>query len=357
MSPVRICLVASNRNPICAPFAGGLESFTHGLATRLVRGGHEVTLFAGPGSDPGLPVRTLDVAAFVPSAAAMADRNAPAEQWLRDHHAYLALMLELAGSDAFDVVHNTSLHHLPVAMARALPVPLLTTLHTPPLPWIESAFALARGASSFVAVSAFTARSWAHALPSTPILNGVDTAGCWRAGPGGDSGVWSGRLVPEKAPHEAIDACRAAGVPLRLAGPVSDPAYFRAEVAPRLGGGVEHVGHLGDRELAALVGSSGVALVTPAWDEPYGLVAAEAMACGTPVVAYARGALPEVVGREGGVLVPPGDVSALAGAVATAQRLDRGRVRRHAERTCSVDRMVTEYVAAYHRLLESGVAA
>ncbi len=349
---MRVCLIASTRFPVREPFAGGLESMTHALARELAQRGHEVALFAAPGSDATLPVRHLMPAEFTPSAAAMADVNAPGPRWLAEHHAYLGLMLALArtGADEFDLVHDNSLHHLPVAMASTLTIPVLTTLHTPPLPYLESAVRLAEKESAFVAVSDFTARAWSHVVRSDVVRNGVDL-GRWRHGPGGGPAVWSGRLVREKAPHEALDACRAAGVPLVLVGPVHDEAYFRDEVAPRLGGGATYAGHLAQDDLAQLLRSASVALVTPVWDEPYGLVAAEALAAGTPVAGYRRGGVPEVVGTRGGILVEPGDVAALARAVAAAQRLDRHVVRRHAERTCSSQRMVDGYERVYDRVV------
>ncbi|WP_244963158.1 glycosyltransferase [Nocardioides dongkuii] len=355
---LRICLVASSRYPIREPFAGGLESLTHALATELGRRGHRVTLFAAPGSDPALDVEELPVPAFHPSPAARRDVNAPSERWMAEHHAYLGLMLGLArdGHERYDVVHNNSLHHLPVAMAPALRAPILTTLHTPPVPWLESAVLLSPGSSVFAAVSRSMSAAWDHAVPSTPVLNGVDVAR-WRPGPGGGPAVWSGRIVREKAPHEAIDAARLAGVPLVLAGPVADEAYFAAEIGPRLGPDVVHVGHLDHRALRRLLGRASVALVTPAWDEPYGLVAAEAMACGTPVAAYDRGALPEILGEGTGALAAAGDVPDLARAILEAQRCDRALVRRHAERHCSLSRMVDDYERLYLALVDQDVAA
>lgn len=355
--PLRICLVASARFPIREPFAGGLEALTHALAAELGRRGHHVTLFAAPGSDPALHVEELPVAQFEPSPAARRDVNAPSLRWMSEHHAYLQLMLGLARDPGrFDLVHNHSLHHLPVAMAPSLSTPLVTTLHTPPLPWLESAVSLAPDSVIFTAVSTQTARAWAHAVPSTPILNGVDVRR-WRPGPGGGPAVWSGRLVPEKAPHEAIDAARAAGVPLVLAGPTPDASYFEDEIAPRLGPTAVHVGHLDHCALARLLGRASVALVTPAWDEPYGLVAAEAMACGTPVAAYARGALPEIVTAGTGALAAPGDVADLARALREAQGCDRRVVRRHAEAHCSLDRMVDDYERLYASLVDVDAAA
>jgi glycosyltransferase involved in cell wall biosynthesis len=188
------------------------------------------------------------------------------------------------------------------------------------------------------------------------VTNGVDTTR-WRLGPGGPAAVWSGRIVPEKAPHEAIDAARAAGLNLRLAGPILDHDYFAREVERRLGPDVSYVGHLDQRTLCAVVGTSRVALVTPDWDEPYGLVAAEAMACGTPVAAYARGGLPEVVGTAGGRLARPGDVLDLARAVAEAVDLDRTEVRAAVLGRATVSRMVDDYVAIYDELSARKVAA
>lgn len=355
---MHVCLVASSLHPIREPFAGGLEALTHQLARELRRGGHEVSVYAAPGSDPELGAVDLPVDRFWPSRAARADVHAPSARWMAEHHAYLSLMLDLAGplGSGIDVVHNNSLHHLPVAMARTLSVPVLTTLHTPPVPWLESAFRLSPGAHA-TAVSDTCRRMWAPEVHATVVRNGVDIER-WRLGPGGGPAVWSGRMTPEKAPHAAVAACRRAGLPLRLVGPLSDPEYFEARVRPLLGGDVEYIGHLTHRDLVEVVRAASVAVVTPRWEEPYGLVAAEAMACGTPVAAYDRGALAEVVTPAAGVVVPPDDVEALADAVVRAATLDRDGVRAVAVRDCSLQRMVDEYDVLYRSLTgDQGPAA
>lgn len=356
---LRIALIGPHRHAISEPFAGGLEAHVWHLAHRLRELGHEVRLMAPEGSDGVDPAYAFPHRTWSPSPAAAADVSMPSRAFLAAHQAYLRVMLALTRelADEVDVVHNHSLHHLPVAMAPALPMPMLTTLHTPPTPWLESAVELGRvpgrPVSAFAAVSGFTARAWT-VLPSEPptVPNGVALE-AWPLGPGGDRLVWSGRLVPEKGPHLAIDAARAAGMRLRLAGPISDEAFFAAEVAPRLGDDVRYVGHLSHEALAELVGNSAATLVTPCWDEPFGLVGAESLACGTPVAGFARGGVPEVVGGpEHGALVAPGDVTALAAALPRVVRLDRAAVRQHAERSLSVETMTDRYVELYRELLE-----
>ena len=344
---MKVALIASARFPVREPFAGGLEAHAWSLARGLRDRGHDVTVFAAPGSDPALGLQELELQTIEVSPAARADVSMSAEWWLQEHHAYLSLMLQLGEQD-LDVVHNNSLHYLPIAMARTLPTPLVSTLHTPPTPWLESAIRSPRGCDvTFAAVSRHTADAWRHVVPSsTVVLNGVDSTR-WVQGPGGGPAVWSGRLVPEKGPHLAASAALEAGVPLRLAGPVMDTAYFDELVRPLLGTTVEYVGHLRTDELVALVGSASASLVTPCWEEPYGLVVAESMSCGTPVAGFARGALPELVTPRTARLVEPDDVRALAAALLEAVQLDRDEVRAHALATCSVEAMVDGYEALY----------
>jgi len=351
-SVLRIAIVGPARFDVAAPFAGGMEAHTHALAVGLGRRGHAVTVFARGGD------AALDVRPMMPVPAperGRADVLTDSGAALAEGDSYLEAMLSLAG-EGFDIVHVNAVHHVPFACIGLVRGTLTGTLHTPPSPWLVRAARSATVAAGarLVAVSATTAAAWAAVgVEVDVILNGVDTA-TWSFGPGGGGAVWSGRLVPEKAPHLAIAAARAAGVPLTLYGPRHDADYFDSAIGPELDGHVRYGGHLGPEDLARALRRASVALVTPVWDEPFGLVVAEALSCGTPVAGFNRGALAELLDDETGVLAAPGDVDALADALVRAQRLDRRRCRARAERAFSRQRMIDAYEAWFTRSARAG---
>ncbi|KQU04102.1 glycosyl transferase family 1 [Rhodococcus sp. Leaf7] len=354
--PLRIALLGSSRFPIAQPFAGGLEAHVWHLAHALTERGHDVTLFGAEGTSTDVARDVIEVHTFRMSPHARTEHMGPS--WVvHEHHAYLSVMLELAGplGDSFDIIHNHSLHYLPIAMSSMVPVPMLTTLHTPPLAWLESAAAVPLNPDTgYAAVSEYTAEQWHPVAGRIPVVPNGIALDRWPVGSGsGGYAVWTGRLVPEKGVDLAIDAARRAGYHLRIAGPASDEDYFRTAVEPRLGNGVTYEGHLVQKELADLVGGASVALVTPQWDEPYGLVVAEALACGTPVAAFERGGIPEILDETCGRMVPADDIDALAHAIDAAAALPRSAARARAELVCSDIRMVDSYLDLYRSVLDA----
>ena len=349
-----IAILAAARFPIREPFAGGMEVHTHVLADALHGRGHTVTVYAADGAGP-YRVRKMLALDFEASPRARRDVSAGSDSALAEHHSYLDAVMQLARAE-HQIVHINAVHHLPFACAGLLKDSIVTaTLHTPPTPWLESALTIGAAAGtvpSMVSVSAANADAWSPLRLDGVIHNGVDLAR-WPPGPGGKAAVWWGRIVPEKAPHLAIDAARRAGLDIRVAGPRHDQAYFEAEIAPRLGPGAEYVGHLGLAETAQLVGSSAVAVVSPDWSEPFGLVVAEALACGTPVAAFARGALVELLDDATGRLAPGGDVDGLATAIGEAAALDRRACRLRAERRYSASAMTDGYESWFQNLLRA----
>ena len=388
---MRIAVLATNRNPLVEPYAGGQESLTAALARGFRQRGHHVVLFAAAGTDASLADELLTYPPLPRlSAVAQLDPQLPEPPFLEDHHAFTFAVSQLAGRDDIDVIANHSLHHLPLSLSSLLTPPLVTTLHTPPFPWLELGAALAVDSARYVAVSQAVADAW-ETLDSTVIHNGVDAeAFAPRVTnrlashdpsqvPGFASQVpsqvcryvaWVGRITPEKAPHLAIEAAQRAGVALRFAGPISDPAYFGERIEPLLqddneSSAVHYLGPLGGSQVADLMGGADAVLVTPVWDEPFGLVAIEAAMCGAAVVGLRRGGLSEAVIAETGVLVEdPGNdrvrverlADALRGVVSarrsgTSQRWNPHSVRAAAAEAFGLDRCVREH----ERVLQEAV--
>jgi glycosyltransferase involved in cell wall biosynthesis len=343
-----IAVLGPGNHPVAEPYVGGLESFVGGLVCGLRARGHRVLLFAAAGSTGAQP-ELLAGGGWRPDELSRSDSSMPAEAFLLEHHAHLAVLdaLRTTYAGEVDVVHNNSLHYLPLSLSTTLPFPTVTTLHTPPTPWLTSALSAGGSSHAFTTVSRFTARQWEPWVPRAEVLhNGVDPEH-WTLGPGGGGLLWFGRLVPEKAPHLAIAAAAAAGRHLHLVGPALDDEYFATQIEPHLGRGATWHGHLGGRTLARAVGRAEAVLVTPAWDEPFGQVAAEAAMSGTPVVAFDRGGISEVlrphVGQRVGIVVPAGDVEAMAAALGPATAMDRRAVRAAALSHLSAQTMVGRY--------------
>lgn len=350
---MQIGIIAHLKHPIAEPFAGGLEMHTHLLAQSLRERNHNVTVFASCHSDESLG---LEAICSETAIASIGTAEATDVAFFKEHHAYLSLMNGLRHR-SFDIIHNNSLHYLPVTMADSLPMPMVTTLHTPPFCWLESGIRLCTAQNNvLVGVSRSVANLWSHVRPTDAvILNGIDLqkfAFYPKPDPNGYL-VWYGRIVPEKGLHLAIEAARHIGLPIRIAGPILDESYFQSAIAPALGKDAVHVGHLAHRELAQLVGGARAFLCTPLWDEPYGLVVAEALACGVPVAAFARGAIPEILDASCGVLAIPDDVRSLAQAGLVALTLNRRACRARAEQMCDSERMVDSYEDLYQRQIDA----
>ena len=190
---------------------------------------------------------------------------------------------------------------------------------------------------------------WAATIPNAIDLDDHPP----RSQRGGEYLFWLGRMSADKGPVTAIEVARAAGMPMLLAGKLrgsAEQAYFEHEVRPRLGGGVEYVGEIDLQERVRLLHGSR-ALVNPlAWDEPFGLVMVEAMACGVPVIATPRGSVPEIVvdGQTGWIAAT---VAGMAAAVERCDEIDPRECRAVAEFCYSPERMVADYVDAFHGVI------
>lgn len=351
---MKVAIIGHSRFGVAEPFSGGLEAHTTTIARALQRLGHRVTVFAGPRTAPTPP--DLEVIAIVDeqpdySAAVRLDIAMPAGHFPVVDAAYRRVLLEIATPGRFDVVHNNSLHYLPVCLDVEIDTAMVHLLHCPPFDELHTAHQHRTGSGgspgAVISVSKSLRRSWGP-ISGSVILNGVDTHRWWPtfAAPTAQC-VWAGRIVAEKAPHRAIEAARRAGRPIVLAGPIQDHAYFDAEVRPRLGDGARWVGHLGTTDLAMLYRQSAVGVATPDWDEPFGLVVAEMLASGVPVAAFDSGGISEFLEPSVGVLAEADNVDSLASAMEEAAGLDRRICRKYAVEHLSVDVVGERYVALY----------
>ena len=348
---MRIAILAHVRQRIAQPFAGGMEAHCWQLAAGLQARGHDVTLFASGDSDSCFAIDPV-VAKHYECVFPWAEHRGSAPLIAHLDAGYAAACDRIAAG-GYDVVHNNSLHRFAIEPRRTAVTPTVTSLHVPPydaLHWFVRASATP-GHRLTVTSATQLAAWWPEGAPAqaSVLHNGID-ADAWGFAPQGDgSAIWCGRMTPNKGPHFAAQAALRAGVPLTLFGPIEDPEYWAAEVEPLLGPMVRYGGHLAGTALAQELGRASVFLFTPCWDEPFGLVAAEAMACGLPVAAFDQGAAREVIG-EAGAFAPPGDIAALAAAIGTAlaipRTIARGRVERLFTRDLWLDRCEALYRAA-----------
>ncbi|MGC1481626.1 MAG: glycosyltransferase [Chthoniobacterales bacterium] len=356
---MKIAVLCHAQFPIAPPFAGGLESLTHSLCSRLQDAGHDLTLFAHRGSDPRFSVVPVDVAtsepSWAPAADAIARETSDTPFEIAEQLCYGTALADLR-SGGYDLIHNHSLHPLPALMGAASGLPVVTTLHTPPIPYLKmSALALRDSPRHlFTAVSDALGRIWSeYAGPVRTIRNGIDVSK-WAFSTDdqpGDAAFWFGRICAEKAPHDAAQAAHLGGFPLEIAGPIYDETYFHAELEPLLHGPVRYLGHLDQTELNTHLRHSRATLFTSHWAEPYGLAIAESLASGTPVIASDVGAAPELLADGAGIIVPAGNPAAFAAAFPEAAHIGRQTCRDRAVEFCGIDAMVAGYEALYAEMM------
>jgi len=314
---------------------GPWELVTSLLTEGLVARGVDVTLFATLDS---LTKATLD--GLCPHGYAE-DPELDGRVWEAMHVAHA-----LNRSGEFDLVHN-QLDWLPLAFDALAGAPMVTTIHGFSGAGILPAYARSR--SSFVSISE-SDRSPELDYVAT-IHHGIDLTALPFQPDAGDALVVFGRVHPDKGTATAISIAAATGRRLVICGPVQDERYFTEQVEPHVDGDrVTFLGSVGSEKRAQVLGSAAVLLHPIAFDEPFGLSVVEAMACGTPVVAYRRGSMSEVV-DEGvtGFLVE--DIDSAVTAISAAVQLDRRLVAARARERYSVTRMVSEYLQVYEQLI------
>ncbi len=316
--------------------AGGAQAFVADLAQGLGARGHQVQLYCAAGSVlAGVELVTVEVPAADAEAALVRPAGPPAAPVPALRRGFESLFAELRRRGA-DAVSQHAFDAEAFELAAGLPV--VHTLHLPPLvPAVVEAVQAAL--APVVTVSIATRRAWAGVgVGAGLIRNGVPDFDPG-APPVERTALIAGRVSPEKGIPDGLRAADLAGLPVRVVGSIYDRAYREGDLR-----GVAIEPALRRADLWALMARSAVTLMPAKWEEPFGLVAAEAQVAGCPVAGYRRGALPEVV-EEGvsGFLAEPDDLEGLARAIRLALELDRREVRASGRRRLLFDRVLDDY--------------
>ena len=359
---MKIAIMAPLVTAIREPQRGGSQAFVSDLARGLAGRGHDVHVYAASGSeipgvevvDTGIDPRSLAGTLYRASGPAAGEPGEAGAASAADSAFATAYTAVRAGR--YDVIHNHAFDAPAVRLATALPAPVVHTLHLPPDQAVSAALRQAARCSrppAVAAVSDFQAGAWRPVVPVDAILPPYPPTGviAW-SGTAGRGALYAGRLSPEKGTAEAIDIARAAGVPIDIYGDVYDPGYSREQIDPRRNwpGVTIHPG-VPRASLWEAMARAAVVLYPARWDEPFGMAAAEAQACGTPVVAFRRGGLSEVI-LDGvtGFLVRPDDVAAAAEAVSKAAGISRLACREHAEGRLDLELSLDAHERLYRRV-------
>jgi glycosyltransferase involved in cell wall biosynthesis len=344
---MRVALIAPPWLPVPPPAYGGTELVLDTLARGLQAAGHEVML-ATTGESTCPVERTWVYARSRP------DEIGSVTIELRHLlHAYEA-------TDGVDITHDHTVAG-PFLSDHFGPRAVVTTNHGP---FTEDSKDLYRHTARRVPLIAISHHhaSTAGGVPVARVIHhGIDTTRFPFGDGGGRYALFLGRMSPTKGVREAIDIARRAGVPLVIAAKQREQIerdYFDSEIRPRLGDGIEYVGEVGGQDKLELLGGA-VALLNPIlWDEPFGMCMIEALACGTPVVATPRGAVPEIV-DDGTTGFVHADLGQLAVALADIDTLDRHACRAAVDARFSMERMTADHLAFYHDVLagRSGASA
>ena len=340
---MRIAILSPVWFPVPPRGYGGIEWIVSLLADGLVAAGHEVTLFAT--GDSLTKAELVSVYSEAPSADI--GKTTPE---LRH-----ALACYERAAD-FDVVNDHS-GPLAAALGAGSPAPVVHTVHGPLTGRDGELYAtLSRVAPRVGLISvSLNQRKPQPDLPWVATChNALDLDSYPVHTARGEYLLFLGRMSSDKGCHRAVEVAQAAGVPLKIAGKMREPAereYFETYVAPHLGDGIEYLGETSHGKKVALLQNARATLFPIEWEEPFGLVMIESMACGTPVIATRWGAVPEVIehGRSGIVV---DDYRQMAGALADADRLEPLECRRYVEERFSAERMVRDYEVAYTSVLE-----
>ncbi len=316
---------------------GPWELFASLLTEGLVSRGHDVTLFATSDSETSAVLSSVIPRGWSEDP----DIDPKVAECL-----HISEVFERASE--FDIIHN-SFDFLPLTYTSLITTPVVTTIHGFSSPHIVPVYEKYNKRTFYVAISNADMHPSLEYLAT--IHHGINVGDFTFNPTPGSYLAFFGRIHRDKGLASAIDAAEETGIPLRIAGIIQDELYFKREIAPRIDGDrVRFIGPVRAEDRSSFLGGAMALLHLIDFDEPFGLSVVEAMACGTPVIAFDRGSMAEIIseGATGSIVA---DVTSAANAIRSVSRLDREAIRAAAVRQFSSDRMVDDYVAVYRRVI------
>ena len=334
---VRVAVLAPISWRVPPRHYGPWELFASLLTEGLVARGYEVTLFATADSQTSAQLCSVITTSW---------SEDPTVDPKVAECLHISQVFDRAAE--FDIIHN-GFDFLPLTYAGLVATPVVTTIHGFSSQRIVSVYEKYNGRSAYVAISDSN-RHPALDYVAT-IHHGIDTDLFALHQSPGQYLAFFGRIHPEKGLLAAIETAKRAGLPLQIAGIVQDQAYFDLEVAPLIDGRhVQFVGPIGAADRSTFLGGAHALLHLIDFDEPFGFSVAESMACGTPVIAFNRGSMTELI-DDGTTGMIVSDVAAAIQAVGQVGSLDRSRIRATAVNRFGRERMVDEYVTVYEQVI------
>ena len=372
---MRIALIAKLFAPVSSLSTGGTETFVYNLAKVLSCKGHQVTVFASGDSEIGGKVKVIPVTKisfwqkYVDNPKIFEQFSESRKAASEESIGYIKTLYYLKEHiDDFDLIHDNSLYFLPLILHQELvKLPLVATLHVPidkfKTPEIIDDLNIKEKINNYYIAISENQKKQVTNLDIFDInYNGIDADRFGFCDKSENYLLWIGRIVPEKGLEKAIEVAIKVNMPLKIIGSIADESYFNDKIKNKIEQheNIEYLGEKSGQEIVELYQKAKIFLFPIDWEEPFGLVLTEAMACGTPVVAFNRGAVSEIIqDKVTGFICPPNDVGSMISSVERINKMTDSEymaMRRaccnHVMENFTLQKMVEGYEKIYQRVID-----
>ncbi|KKQ17930.1 MAG: Glycosyl transferase group 1 [Berkelbacteria bacterium GW2011_GWA1_36_9] len=362
---MRIAIIAKLLAPISSSSLGGQESFIYYLSKELVRRNHHITVFASGDSE----IENVKIFPTIKESPwSKARRLSPEKQKViyrnttEQSDGYIKILLYLKENEKdFDIVHDNACDSLTLLMGNLIQTPVVTTLHVPTAQFRSVVLDQKNKKNYFVAISKRQKFLSKNIKASDVNYNGTDEKKFEFSPTDNGYLAWIGRISPEKGLEKAIEISDRTNIPLKFGGTIMNKKYFMSKIEPKIkkAKNVKFLGKLAHQELVHFYQNAKVLLFPIDWEEPFGLVMIEAMSCGTPIIAFKKGSVPEIIlGGKTGFICRPKDVDSMIQVVKKIYKMSPDRYqkmrldcRKHVENKFTIEKMVDGYEKIYRKVI------